>query len=57
MPACATAEHYPLAEQYFVSKIIQAIGYCTYPDLEVLQKIYPHLKISKPRGNFGKKKK
>jgi len=57
LPACETPAHYPLAEQYFVSKTVQTIGYSAHPDLDILQKVFPNLKIAKPRGNFGKKKK
>lgn len=57
VPACETDKHYPLAEQYFISKLAQAVGYCAHPNTDILQKIYPNLKITKPRGNYGKKKK
>ncbi|MFA5108368.1 MAG: DUF2666 family protein [Candidatus Micrarchaeia archaeon] len=55
--ACKTPAHYPLAEGYFLKALIEKIGYYTYPDVDILQKVYPELKIPKPRGNFGKKKK
>ena len=56
-PACETDKHYPLAEQYFLNKLMETVGYTAYPSIEVLQKIYPELKVTKPRGNYGKKKK
>ena len=57
MPACKTDKHYPLAEQYFLNKVCENLGYGPYPNLDVLQKVYPNIKITKPRGNYGKKKK
>ncbi|MFH1306523.1 MAG: DUF2666 family protein [Candidatus Micrarchaeota archaeon] len=57
LPACKTPQHYPLAEQYFVKCLNEKLGYSPYPTGEILQKVYPKLKIPKPRGNYGKKKK
>lgn len=54
---CASAEQYPLVEGYFITSLCENIGYTPYPNIEVLQKVFPDLKVAKPRGNFGKKKK
>ena len=48
---------YPLAESYFLRRILVTLGYSAWLDLENLQKAFPELKIPKPRGNFGGKKK
>ena len=57
LDACATAKHYPLAENYFVNAVLENVGYKGYAAHDVLKKVYPDLKIAKPRGNYGKKKK
>jgi hypothetical protein len=57
MPACPLPEQYPIAESYFVKRLMEEIGYAPVLQPEILAKVYPHLKITKPRGNFGKKKK
>ena len=57
LPACPTPEHYPLAESYFVKKLLEEVGYDPCLEPETLAKVYPHLKVPKPRGNFGKKKR
>ncbi|MEM4137773.1 MAG: DUF2666 family protein [Candidatus Anstonellaceae archaeon] len=53
---CKKPDHYPLAEQFFVLAVLDELGFNPYPNLEVIQKLYPELKIPKPKGNFGKKK-
>lgn len=45
---------YPIAEAYFVRKVMENLGYSFMPSREVLQAIYPELKIPKPRGRFKK---
>jgi len=55
--ACKAPEQYPIAEFCFVKSVVERIGYGTYPTPEILQKVYPNLKVAKPRGNYGKKKK
>ncbi|VVB57291.1 Uncharacterised protein [uncultured archaeon] len=57
LEACPTPAHYPLAESYFVKKLLEEIGFDPCLEPETLAKVYPQLKIPKPRGNFGKKKK
>lgn len=47
----------PIAEAYFVKRVIETVGYPAVLTPEILQEAYPSLKIPKPRGNFGKKKK
>ncbi|MCX8163675.1 MAG: DUF2666 domain-containing protein [Candidatus Micrarchaeota archaeon] len=56
LSCCSKEDHYPLAEQLFVLDVLDELGYSPYPNLEVIQKLYPELKIQKPKGNFGKKK-
>ena len=57
LPACPTPAHYPIAESYFVKKLLEEIGYDPCLEPETLGKVFPHIKVAKPRGNFGKKKK
>ncbi|MDE1798091.1 MAG: DUF2666 family protein [Candidatus Micrarchaeota archaeon] len=57
LPACPTPEHYPIAESYFVKRILEEAGYAPVLEPETLAKVFPHLKITKPRGNYGGKKK
>ncbi|MFN3910321.1 MAG: DUF2666 family protein [Candidatus Anstonellaceae archaeon] len=56
LACCKKGDHYPLAEQFFVLAILDELGFNCYPNFEVIQKLYPELKIQKPKGNFGKKK-
>ncbi len=49
---------YPLAESYFMRKLLSNLGFSAWVDVENMQKAYPELKIPKPRGRMpGKKKK
>ncbi len=57
LPACPTPAHYPIAESYFVKKLLEEIGFAPCLEPETLGKVFPHIKVAKPRGNFGKKKK
>jgi len=50
-------EKYALAEAYFIRKILSNLGQHAWIDLETLQKVFPEIKIQKPRGNFGGKRK
>jgi len=36
--------------------ILSNLGYSTFPTTEILQKVYPNLKLPKPRGRFGRGK-
>ena len=56
MEACPKPELYPFAESYFVKKLMEEIGFDTCLEPETVGKVYPHVKVAKPRGNFGKKK-
>jgi len=51
------AEKFPVAESYFLCKLLKNLGYSAWIDGAALMAAYPDLKIPKPRGNFGKKKK
>ncbi len=55
--ACPDPKLLPVAETYLLSSLLKALGFDTNPNRVLLSKIYPELKIAKPRGNFGKKKK
>lgn len=57
LPACPTPAHYPIAESYFIKKLLEEIGFDPCLEPETLGKVFPHIKVAKPRGNFGKKKK
>ncbi len=57
LPACPTPELYPIAESYFVKRLLEEIGFNPCLEPETLGKVFPHIKVAKPRGNFGKKKK
>ncbi len=57
LPACPTPAHLPIAENYLVKCLLDKLGFKTNLDLETLSKTFPEIKVSKPRGNFGKKKK
>lgn len=57
LPACPTPAHYPIAESYFVKKLLEEVGFDPCLEPETLGKVFPHIKVAKPRGNFGKKKK
>jgi hypothetical protein len=47
----------PVAEAYFLRSLIDAMGFEVDVGTGTLSKIYPELKIAKPRGRFGSKKK
>lgn len=57
LPACAMPEQYPIAESFFVKRLLEEAGYAPVLEPETLAKVFPHLKITKPRGNYGGKKK
>jgi hypothetical protein len=56
LTACPTPAHLPIAENYLVKCVIDKAGFSTNLDLETLSKVFPEIKVPKPRGNFGKKK-
>jgi len=55
--ACPAPAHLPIAENYFVKCLIDRLGFRTNLDTETLSGVFPEIKVAKPRGNFGKKKK
>ena len=57
LASCPDPKMLPIAESFFLKSLIEAVGFRTSLDAEALTEVYPHLKIAKPRGNFGKKKK
>jgi len=57
LPACPTPAHLPIAENYFVKCLVDRLGFKTNLDTETLSGTFPEIKVAKPRGNFGKKKK
>jgi len=57
LTACPTPAHMPIAENYFVKCLLDNLGFKTNLDTETLSGTFPEIKVTKPRGNFGKKKK
>ena len=57
LPACPTPAHLPIAENYMVKCLLDNLGFKTNLDTETLSGTFPEIKVTKPRGNFGKKKK
>lgn len=55
--SCPTPKHLPIAENYLVKCLMDALGFRTNLDMETLSGTFPEIKVPKPRGNFGKKKK
>jgi len=47
----------PVAESYFIKRLLASLGFDFELSIPLLKKIYPELKIPMPKGNFGKKKK
>ena len=46
----------PIAETYFMKKLLTSLGYEVDISGEMMSKMYPELKLPKPKGRFGKKK-
>jgi len=57
LTACPTPAHLPLAENYLLKCMLDLMGFRTNLDTETLSQVFPEIKVAKPRGNFGKKKK
>jgi hypothetical protein len=57
LTACPTPAHLPIAENYMVKCLLDKLGFRTNLDTETLSGTFPEIKVTKPRGNFGKKKK
>lgn len=55
--ACPKPEHLPIAENYLLKCMLDAMGFKTNLDGETLSQVFPEIKVAKPRGNFGKKRK
>ena len=56
LTACPTPAHLPIAENYMVKCLLDKLGFKTNLDTETLSGTFPEIKVTKPRGNFGKKK-
>ena len=56
LTACPTPKHLPIAENYMVKCLLDNLGFKTNLDTETLSGTFPEIKVTKPRGNFGKKK-
>ncbi len=54
--ACTDEKNLPFAENYLLRAILDNLKMSAEIDLATLSKVYPNVKITKPRGNFGKKK-
>jgi len=57
LTACPTPAHLPIAENYMVKCLLDNLGFRTNLDTATLSGTFPEIKVTKPRGNFGKKKK
>jgi len=57
LTACPTPAHLPIAENYLLKCMLDQMGFKTNLDTETLSQVFPEIKVTKPRGNFGKKKK
>lgn len=44
-------------EDYLFDAAMQTVGHAPYADNEDIGRVFPHLKVQKPRGNYGGKKK
>lgn len=55
--ACKEDKLLPIAEVCFLRNVLQKLGFNVDISREMLRKIYPELKLPKPKGNFGRKKK
>ncbi len=55
--ACPTPAHLPIAENYLLKAMLDLSGFKTNLDGETIAQTFPEIKVAKPRGNFGKKKK
>ena len=53
--ACKEEKLLPIAETYFLRSVLQKLGFNVDITREMLQEIYPEMKLPKPRGRFGKK--
>jgi hypothetical protein len=56
LTACPTPAHLPIAENYMVKCLLDNLGFRTNLDTETLSGTFPEINVTKPRGNFGKKK-
>jgi hypothetical protein len=52
--SAASEQLLPVAEAYFMRKLLTSLGYELEVGTEILSKIYPELKLPKPKGRFGK---
>ncbi len=55
--ACPDPKLIPFAENYLLRSILDSLKMNAEIDLDTLAGVYPNVKVTKPRGNFGKKKK
>lgn len=56
LTACPTPKHLPIAENYLLKVMLDLLGFKTNLDTQTLSEVFPEIKVTKPRGNFGKKK-
>jgi hypothetical protein len=57
LTACPEERLLPLAENYLLYCVLDNIGIKPYADSDTLTSVFPDLKLPKPRGNYGGKKK
>jgi hypothetical protein len=52
---CKDPSFYPFAETYFINSILKSLNYSPFIDSEVVQEVYPDMKMPKPRGRVSRK--
>lgn len=57
LAACPDPKYLPIAESYLLTCVLSNVGFSAYLDSQTLMEVFPELKMPKPKGNFGKKKK
>ena len=57
LAACPDPKYLPIAESYLLCSVLSSLGFAPYLNSATLMETFPELKMPKPKGNFGKKKK
>ena len=52
---CKDPSLYPFAETYFLNSVLKSLNYSPFIDSELVQEVYPDMKLPKPRGRISKK--
>ena len=53
--ACSDPLMYPFAETYFINTVLRTLGYSPFIGGVAITKVYPDMKMPKPRGRQPKK--